>query len=134
MNHLARSCGPQTYSPDCRMMPYAARKAIGEDLMTRTIRLCALALIATACTTAATAGPPPEIAARTELHAIQTLTLSDAQFLKGDSEAKATTVSGQLRVAQGNGRLPVVVLMHGSGGIGPNVDMWTKELNAIGIS
>jgi dienelactone hydrolase len=102
--------------------------------MTRTIKLCALALVATAGTTAATAGPPPEIAARTELHAISTLTLSDAQFLKGDSEAKAVTVSGQLRIAQGSGRLPVVVLMHGSGGMGPNVEMWTKEFNAIGIS
>src|SRR5215510_5418609 len=49
---------------------------------------------------------------RAELHAIQTLTLSDAQFLKGDNEAKAATVSGQLRVAQGSGRLPVVVLIH----------------------
>lgn len=27
---------------------------------------------------------PPGMAARTELHAIDTLTLSDAQFLKGD--------------------------------------------------
>jgi dienelactone hydrolase len=98
-----------------------------------TRRLCTLALVATACATPAIAGNP-EIAARTELHAIQTLTLSDAQFLKGDSEAKVTTVSGQLRIAQGNGRLPVVVLMHGSGGMGPNIEMWTKEFNAAGIS
>jgi dienelactone hydrolase len=102
--------------------------------MTRAIRLCTLALIASACTTAAAAGPPSEIAARTELHAIETLTLSDSQFLKGDNEAKVTTVSGQLRIAQGTDRLPVVVLMHGSGGMGPNIEMWTKELNTIGIS
>src|SRR5919198_5347417 len=98
------------------------------------IRTCVLSAIAIAVATPIAAGPAPEIAARTELHAIQTLTLSDAQFLKGDNEAKATTVSGQLRIAQGTGRLPVVVLMHGSGGMGPNVEMWTKELNAIGIS
>lgn len=75
-----------------------------------------------------------DIAARTELHAIQTLTLSEAQFLNGDANAKPTTISGQLRVAQGSGRLPVVVLMHGSGGMGANIEMWAREFNAIGIS
>jgi hypothetical protein len=56
-----------------------------------------------------------QIAPRTELYQIQTLTLSDRQFLKGDStEGKAVTIAGQLRLAQGNGRLPVVVLQHAS--------------------
>ena len=75
-----------------------------------------------------------QIAVRTELHPIQTLTLSDQQFLKGDSEAKVVTVSGQLRIVPGSGRLPVVILMHGSGGVGANVDMWSKELNEMGIA
>jgi len=98
-------------------------------------RLCAMAFFAAICATPALAGgPAPDIVTRTELHAIQTLTLSDSQFLKGDSEAQATTVSGQLRIAQGSGRLPVVVLIHGSGGMGPNIEMWAKEYNAGGIS
>ena len=42
----------------------------------------------------AAAEPARDIAARTELHAIQTLTLSDRQFLMGDAEAKATTCRG----------------------------------------
>lgn len=75
-----------------------------------------------------------QIAARTELHPIQSLTLSDQQFLKGDSDGKPVVVSGQFRIAQGPGRLPVVVLVHGSGGMGPNIDMWSKELNEMGIS
>ena len=75
-----------------------------------------------------------DIAARTELHAIQTLTLSDKQFLIGDAEAKATVLSAELRLAQGSGRLPLVVLMHGSGGMGANIEMWAREFNAIGIS
>ena len=76
-----------------------------------------------------------DIAARTELHAIQTLTLSDKQFLTGDAEAKATTVSGQLRVCQAaTGRLPVVVLIHGSGGMGANIEMWAREFNAMGVA
>ena len=75
-----------------------------------------------------------DIAARTELHAINTLTLSDTHFLKGEAEGKPTTLSGELRIAQGSGRLPVVVLMHGSGGMGPNIEMWSKEFNAMGVS
>lgn len=37
-----------------------------------------------------------QIAARTELHPIQSLTLSDEQFLKGDGGGKQVTVSGQI--------------------------------------
>ena len=77
------------------------------------------------------------LAGRTELHVISTLTLSDAQFLAGDANATPTNVTGQLRVAQrgpADGRPPVVVLMHGSGGMGPNIEMWAEELNAMGIS
>lgn len=75
------------------------------------------------------------IASRVELHSIPTLTLSDSQFLTGDAAAgRPVNVTGELRVAQGEGRLPVVVLMHGSGGIGPNVEMWARLLNAQGIS
>ena len=101
--------------------------------MIRTYAVAAFALGLAAPMAAAQPGPK-DIAARTELHAIHTLTLSDKQFLNGDVEAKATTISGQLRVAQGSGRLPVVVLMHGSGGMGPNIEMWAKEFNAIGVS
>jgi dienelactone hydrolase len=75
-----------------------------------------------------------DLAARTELHAIETLTLSDTQFLKGDANGKATTTTGELRIAAGSGRLPLVVLQHGSGGVGANVEMWEREFNAIGVS
>jgi dienelactone hydrolase len=99
--------------------------------MFRTAALLALLLPASA---ALAQSPAKDIAARTELHAVQTLTLRDRQFLNGDSEAQPATVSGMLRIAQGSGRLPVVVLMHGSGGMGANVEFWERELNAIGIS
>src|SRR5258708_613562 len=45
--------------------------------------------------------PSKQIAARTELHQIQTLTLSDQQFLNGDTGGKPVTITGQLRIAQG---------------------------------
>jgi len=75
-----------------------------------------------------------QFAARTELHSIQSLTLSDEQFLKGESSGKQVIVSGYLRIAQGSGRLPTVVMIHGSGGMGPNIDLWTREFNEMVVS
>jgi dienelactone hydrolase len=77
---------------------------------------------------------PKDAAARTELYAIPSLTISDQQFLTGDANGKPVTVAGELRVAQGEGRLPVVVMMHGSGGIGANIEPWVRHFNAMGIS
>jgi dienelactone hydrolase len=77
---------------------------------------------------------PKQIAARTELYQIQTLTLSDQQFLTGAGAGKPVTIAGQLRIAQGTGRLPVVVLQHGSAGLSANVDVWSRELNELGVS
>lgn len=51
--------------------------------------------------------------ARIEAIPIQTLTISDEQFLKGDAYGRPTTIAGVLRVAQGSGRLPLVVLVPG---------------------
>src|SRR5437588_11630480 len=78
---------------------------------------------------------PREVAARVEMHAIPSLTLSDRQFLTGDTSAgQPVTVAGELRIAQGIGKLPAVVLMHGSGGINPTMEVWTRQLNSLGIS
>jgi dienelactone hydrolase len=96
--------------------------------------IIAFAFATLAFAAAAENAPSKQIATRIELHPIQTLTLPDQQFLKGDSDGKPVTVSGQFRIAQGSGRLPVVVLVHGSGGMGANIDMWSRELNEMGIS
>jgi dienelactone hydrolase len=77
---------------------------------------------------------PKDIAARVEIYAIPSLTISDQQFLTGDSNGKPVTVAGEFRIAQGSGRLPVVVLMHGSGGLGVNIEPWVHTFNAMGIS
>jgi dienelactone hydrolase len=82
----------------------------------------------------ASAEPASDMAARTELHAIDTLTLSDAQFLTGDSNATRTVTAGVLRIPRGAGRLPVAVLQHGSGGMAANVEMWSRELNGLGVA
>jgi dienelactone hydrolase len=100
-------------------------------------RQLAVGLIAIALVTIAHAQDPlaKQMAARTELHPIPSLTLSDEQFLNGNSSsAKSVVVTGHLRIAQGSGRLPVVVMIHGSGGMGPNIEFWSRELNAMGVS
>lgn len=80
-------------------------------------------------------GIPKEVAARVEMHTIPSLTLSDQQFLIGDAKAATpVTTAGEFRIAQGTGRLPAVVLMHGSGGISPTMEVWTRQLNSMGIS
>src|SRR3974377_542212 len=65
---------------------------------------------------------------------IQTLTISDQQFLNGDASGKTTTIAGVLRIAQGSGRLPLVILMHGSGGFEVNADVWERHFGSLGIS
>src|SRR5258708_20349351 len=75
-----------------------------------------------------------DVAARTELYAIPSLTISDQQFLTGDANGKPVTVAGEFRIAQGTGRLPVVVLMHGSSGVGATMEAWVHQFNAMGIS
>jgi dienelactone hydrolase len=77
---------------------------------------------------------PKDAAARVELYPIPTLTLSDQQFLTGSPDGRPVTVSGELRIAQGTGRLPVVVLMHGSSGVGAAMEPWVHSFNAMGIS
>ena len=98
------------------------------------MRRLILALSVSLVASPAFAAPLNDMAARTERHAIDTLTLSDAQFLSGDANARPTVTTGALRIPRGEGRLPVVVLQHGSGGMAANVEMWSRELNAIGVA
>jgi len=77
---------------------------------------------------------PKEMAARVEIYAIPSLTISDQQFLAGDANGKVVTVAGEFRVAQGSGKLPVVVMMHGSSGVSSTTEAWVHQFNAMGIS
>src|SRR4029078_3371372 len=77
---------------------------------------------------------PKEIASRVEIYAIPSLTFSAQQFLTGDTNGKQVTVAGEFRIAQGSGKLPVVVLMHGSSGVGSTMEPWVHQFNAMGIS
>ena len=73
--------------------------------------------------------------ARIEIHPISSVTQSDQDFLNGKRDGKPVTLAGELRIPEsGKGRLPVVVLVHGSGGVGGNVAEWAGEFNAMGIA
>jgi len=75
-----------------------------------------------------------DMTARIEAIPVQTLTITDEQFLKGDAYGRPTTIAGVLRIAQGSGRLPAVVLVPGSGGFNANVDLWDQQFGPLGIS
>ena len=76
-----------------------------------------------------------DLAARTEVRAIETLTLTDQQFLTGDKNGKQTMIAGELRIPQGaSGRLPAVILQHGSGGANGGNELWAKTFNEMGIA
>jgi dienelactone hydrolase len=77
---------------------------------------------------------PKDTPVRIEAIPIHTLTLSDEQFLKGDAYGRPTTIAGVLRIAQGSGRLPLVVIVAGSGGHGAGSDVWDGQFESMGIS
>jgi dienelactone hydrolase len=75
-----------------------------------------------------------DIPARIEAIPIQTLTISDEQFLKGDAYGIPTTIAGVLHVAQGPDRLPLVIFIAGSSGLGPVTETWDRQFEEMGIS
>ena len=76
--------------------------------------------------------------ARIEYYPVQSVTLTDTEFLQGKMDGAAVTLAGELRIPKlGSGRLPAVILVHSSGGIGGtggNNYEWSKQLNALGIT
>ena len=72
---------------------------------------------------------------RTEIYPVPTVTLSTADFLLGKKDGKPAMIAGELRIPKpGTDRLPAVVLVHGSGGVGFNIGMWVGELNKAGLA
>jgi len=75
---------------------------------------------------------------RLEVYPISSVTLSDSDFLAGRSGGQSATVAGELRLPKtGSDKLPAVVLLHGSDGIGGSggmIDEWSRELSQLGIA
>ena len=72
--------------------------------------------------------------ARIEIHTFESLTVTDKQFLTGARDGKPVKIGGALRLPPGSQRFPAVILVHGSAGIGPQVDRWAQELNVLGVA
>jgi dienelactone hydrolase len=78
---------------------------------------------------------PAEVkTARIEIHSIETVTVTDKQFLTGAKNGIPVSIGGELRLPAGPSRVPAVVLVHGSGGVGANVDRWAQVLNEIDVA
>jgi dienelactone hydrolase len=76
----------------------------------------------------------PAQTARIEIHSLESLTLTDKQFLTGVKDGIPAPIGGELRLPTGTVRVPAVILVHGSAGVGANVDRWARELNGIGLA
>jgi hypothetical protein len=73
--------------------------------------------------------------ARTEVYSVESVTLTASQILHNDLKGAPVALAGELRIpTPGTDRLPAVILVHGSGGIGENIDAWAKEINSLGVA
>ncbi|WP_126452922.1 dienelactone hydrolase family protein [Sulfuriflexus mobilis] len=72
---------------------------------------------------------------RIELYPIQSMTLTDQEFLRGNKNGKPVTISGELRYPRKKmKKYPVIVLVHGSGGVSGYVDDWAQFINKMGVA
>jgi dienelactone hydrolase len=104
-------------------------------------RLAVLALASAfvSAGTAASGSPAPSaqpvLVDRVEAIPLQSASPSTKQFLTHDGSARPALIAGELRIPKpGPEKLPVVVLVHGSGGISARQDRWVQELNGIGVA
>ena len=72
---------------------------------------------------------------RIEILPVRSQTLPLDAFLRGDKAGPEVLLGGELRLPVGaSSRVPAVILIHGSGGIGSGPDMWAHILNEAGIA
>jgi cephalosporin-C deacetylase-like acetyl esterase len=92
----------------------------------------AVAALAAACWASAASA---QGAGRLEIHAIPSVTVSNQQFLTGDRYGKPVIIGGELRLPRSaTEKFPMVILIHGSGGISAATDRWAQDLNSVGVA
>jgi dienelactone hydrolase len=106
--------------------------AISETITVKRSALAAMAVLASLAVDAQ-AQEHSDIPVRQEFYAYASQTLSDTQFLTGQSGRPVTLTAG-LSLPAGDGPFPAVILQHGSGGIGDNIAYWQRTLNQQGIA
>jgi dienelactone hydrolase len=76
-----------------------------------------------------------QVPSRLEVLAVKSSTLSGTEFLQGKDSGNEVLLAGELRLPlRAAPKVPAVVLVHGSGGIGGAMDLWARDLNAIGVA
>jgi hypothetical protein len=69
-------------------------------------------------------------AARMEIIPVESLTLTDQEFLTGREDGKPVTIAGELRLPRaGTERFPLVILLHGACGVCSLVLDWGGDLD-----
>lgn len=72
---------------------------------------------------------------RPEIHPVETVTLTGRQFLLSEKAGKPAMLAGVLRLPiSGTGRLPAIVLLHGSAGVAESTERWAQEIAGIGVA
>ena len=72
---------------------------------------------------------------RIEILPVRSRTLTGEEFLRGGAAGRETLLGGELRLPlNAPAKVPAVVLVHGSGGIGAGPDYWARALNEAGIA
>lgn len=69
-----------------------------------------------------------------ELRAFASTTLTDEEFLIGRREGRPVTLTSALRLPPGTGKVPAIVLLHGSGGLSGYVDDWARFVTDQGVA
>ncbi|WP_367842596.1 hypothetical protein [Paraburkholderia sp. DGU8] len=70
-----------------------------------------------------------------EVIPFESMTLTDEDFLAGREDGKHVTIAGELRLPHpGTDRLPAVILLHPSGGIGGQITDWEQWFLSLGVA
>jgi dienelactone hydrolase len=113
----------------------AGRPRLGVDMRMPVGIFTALVVIGslTACTTA----PPVKTLADggTGRIAFESMTVTTQEFLHGGGSGTPVVITGDLQLPRGaSGRVPAVVLVHGSAGLTPTVRRWEDVLLKLGVA
>lgn len=72
---------------------------------------------------------------RIEVKPIETVTLKAQQVLTDNPDGKPAVIAGELRIPKpGTGKLPAIIIVHGSGGVNAATNRWAQEINSLGVA
>jgi dienelactone hydrolase len=97
---------------------------------TRFVQIIAFALALTLSLAVA----PVRAQLRMQMIPFDSVTLSSEQALLGETQGNPVTLAGELRLPKGGtDKVPVVIVVHGVGGLSAKEDEWARALNSWGI-